>query len=461
MKQDSTPVRIFVVEDDPMYQKMVRYLMEMNPDHEVHCFTSGQECIENLYLQPDIISLDYSLPDMTGAEVLSKIKTFNKDIDVIILSSQQDVSTAVTLLRKGVYDYLTKDSETKERLLHILQRLNQQQTLRQEVQELRTALQSNYSFQKNIIGTSPIMKKVFKMMEKAVRTNITVSITGATGTGKEVVAKGIHYNSSRKAEAFVAVNMSAIPKDLLESELFGYEKGAFTGATTRKPGRFELAHRGTLFLDEIAEMDIKLQAKVLRAVQEREITRVGGTKPVKFDARIITATHRDLVEEVRQGRFREDLYYRLLGLPIQLPNLAERGNDILIMARHFLDHFTEQNNLPQLELSKKAKDKLLKYRFPGNVRELKAVIELAAVLHEGGRIGADDIRFKAINRPLKEGLLAGEKSFEEYKHQIIHHYLQKYNNDIGIVASKLDIGKSTIYRLLKNESKDSTLSIVP
>ncbi len=441
-----------------MYQKMVRYLMEMNPDHEVHCFSSGQECIENLYRQPQIISLDYSLPDMTGAEVLQKIKAFDKDTDVIILSSQQDVSTAVKLLREGAYDYLTKDSETKERLLHLLQRIDQRRALRLEVSELRAALQSNYSFQRNMIGNSPVMQEVFRMMEKAARTNITVSISGATGTGKEVVAKSIHYNSARKAEAFVAVNMSALPKVLLESVIVGYQKGAFSGATTRNPGRFELAHRGTLFLDEIGELDIKLQAKVLRAIQEREFVRVGGTKAIKFDARIITATHRDLAEEVRRGHFREDLYYRLLGLPITLPELAKRGNDILLMARHFLDHFTQQNQLPQLELSKKAKNKLLKYRFPGNVRELKAIIELAAVLHDGGRIDAEDIRFNTPNRPLEEALLAGEKTFEAYKHEIIHHYLKKYDNDIGLVARKLDIGKSTIYRLLKDESKNSSLS---
>ena len=432
-----------------MYQKMVRYLMEMNPDHEVHCFSSGQECIENLYRQPQIISLDYSLPDMTGAEVLQKIKAFDKDTDVIILSSQQDVSTAVKLLREGAYDYLTKDSETKERLLHLLQRIDQRRALRLEVSELRAALQSNYSFQRNMIGNSPVMQEVFRMMEKAARTNITVSISGATGTGKEVVAKSIHYNSARKAEAFVAVNMSAIPKDLLESELFGYEKGAFTGATTRKIGFFEHAHNGTLFLDEIAEMEINMQAKLLRAIQEREITRVGGTAIVKFDTRIIVATHKDLASEVEKGHFREDLYYRLLGLPIEVPALRMRGNDILLLMRHFLNEFSRTNGLGKVTVSKSAKQKLMSYQYPGNVRELKAIIELAAVMCEDNTIQEEDITFNSPRRT--ENFLNNELTLREYTSKIIHHFLDRYDRDVLLVAKKLDFGKSTIYRLLKEE----------
>jgi len=232
----------------------------------------------------------------------------------------------------------------------------------------------NFSFEKNIIGTSKPMQKIAQLLEKAVSTNITVSVSGETGTGKEVIAKSIHFNSPRNKEAFVAVNMSAIPKELLESELFGYEKGAFTGANTRKKGQFELAHKGTLFLDEIGEMDINMQAKVLRVLQEREVTRVGGEKPIKIDIRIIVATHRDLTEEVSNGNFREDLYYRLLGLPIHLPPLRDRGNDILLLAKYFLDAFTKQNGMEVVELSKKAKARLLAYSFPGNVRELKAII---------------------------------------------------------------------------------------
>ncbi len=452
MKSKFKPTCIFVVEDDPMYQRMVKYVMELNPDHQVHVFSTGQECIQSLHLNPSIVSLDYSLPDMTGEDVLKKIKNYNKDISIVILSSQQDVSTAVKLLREGAYDYITKDSETNDRLLHTISRIKQQDDLKEEVSSLKEELQVNYKVDKSIIGDSNAMQNVFSLLEKAVKTNITISITGETGTGKEVIAKSIHYNSSRKKEPFVAVNMSAIPKELLESELFGHEKGAFTGANTRKRGMFEMANKGTLFLDEIGEMDINLQAKVLRALQEREILRVGAEKPISFDARVIVATHRNLQDEVSEGNFREDLFYRLLGLPIHLPPLRDRGNDIILLANFFLKSFTKNNELTTMKFSKEAKSKLLSYAFPGNVRELKAIIELAAVLTNENEISGNDIRF---NSPKKgTDFLADEMTFEQYKKLIVTHFLKKYDDDIDKVALKLDIGKSTIYRMLKNE-KDS------
>ena len=449
MKHKFEPTCIFVVEDDPMYQRMVKYVMELNPDHEVHVFATGEECIQSLHLNPAIISLDYTLPDITGGEVLKKVKDYNKDISVIILSSQQDVSTAVKLLREGAYDYITKDSETKERLINTINHIKEQETLKKEVINLRQELQTSFKVDKSIIGDSKAMQNVFTLLEKAVKTNITVSITGETGTGKEVIAKSIHYNSTRKKEPFVAVNMSAIPKDLLESELFGYEKGAFTGANTRRKGMFEMANKGTLFLDEIGEMDINLQAKVLRALQEREIMRLGAEKPISFDARVIVATHRNLQDEVSDGNFREDLYYRLLGLPLQLPPLRDRGNDIILLANFFLNLFCKNNGIEELVISKDAKNKLLSYSFPGNVRELKAIIELAAVLTNDNFINEDDIKF---NSPKKAaGFLSQEMTFEQFKKAIVTHYLEKYDNDIEKVAVKLDIGKSTIYRMLKNE----------
>ena len=449
MKHKFEPTCIFVVEDDPMYQRMVKYVMELNPDHEVHVFSTGEECIQSLHLNPAIVSLDYTLPDITGGEVLKKVKDYNKDISVIILSSQQDVSTAVKLLREGAYDYITKDSETKERLINTINHIKEQENLKKEVNTLRQELQTSYKVDKSIIGDSKAMNNVFSLLEKAVKTNITVSVTGETGTGKEVVAKSIHYNSSRKKEPFVAVNMSAIPKDLLESELFGYEKGAFTGANTRKKGMFEMANKGTLFLDEIGEMDINLQAKVLRALQEREIMRLGSEKPISFDARVIVATHRNLQDEVSEGNFREDLYYRLLGLPIKLPPLRDRGNDILLLANFFLNGFCKNNGMKELVISKAAKSKLMSYSFPGNVRELKAIIELAAVLTNDNFLNEDDIKF---NSPRKAaGFLSQEMTFEGYKKAIVDHYLEKYDNDLDVVAKKLEIGKSTIYRMLKNE----------
>ncbi len=442
-------MRVFVVEDDPMYVRLVKYIMELNPDHEVHVFSDGKSCLDNLHLNPTIITLDYSLPDMDGGEVLKKIKRYNNEIGVIILSGQQDISTAVQLLKDGAYDYITKDNETRDRLLNTLNNIRNNLTLKNEVEELKEALGQKYEFSKTIIGESKPMQKVFSLLNKAVKTNITVSITGETGTGKEVVAKAIHYNSSRRKGKFVAVNVAAIPTELLESELFGYEKGAFTGANTRKIGQFELADKGTLFLDEIGEMDINLQAKLLRALQEQEINRIGGTKPIKIDARIIVATHRNLAEEVNEGNFREDLYYRLLGLPVVLPPLRERGNDVLLLANSFLNAFCKKNSLPDLSLNSEARKKLLSYRFPGNVRELKAIIELAAVMAEGTKIEAEDIQFSS---PRKEtAFLHEEMTLKEYTSRIISHYLKKYDDNVLLVADKLDIGKSTIYRMLKEE----------
>ena len=454
MAEKSSVFRIFVVEDDPMYQRMIRYLMELNPDHEVHVFSTGQECLERLSLAPDLISLDYSLPDMTGEAVLRQIKTFDPSIGVLILSGQQDVGTAVQLLKEGAYDYVTKDSETKERLLNALDHIKKRRDLEAEVDQLREQLEIKYEFG-NIIGDSKAMQRVFRLLEKAIKTEINVSITGETGTGKEVVARSIHFNSARRKGPFVAVNMGAIPAELLESELFGHEKGAFTGAVSRKKGQFELSSGGTLFLDEIAEIPLNLQAKLLRALQEREVLRVGGEQPISFDSRIVIASHKDLGEEVQKGNFSEDLYYRLLGLSVQLPPLRERSNDILLLANAFLLEFRKKNKLGALNLDKGAKSKLLGYSFPGNVRELRAIIELAAVMAEGGKITEDDIQFQSIRR--EAGFLTEELTLEEYKSRIIHFFLDKYDQDVVLVARKLDIGKSTIYRMLQEEKTRKVL----
>ena len=450
MKKHFSPITVFIVEDDPIYMRLVKYVFELNPDYNIYIFSTGQECIENLHLKPSIISLDFTLPDMMGDQVLKKIKNYNKDIDVIILSGQQNIAVAVQLLQNGASDYIVKNEETKDRLIHAVQRLASNISLKKEVEELKDELVDRYDFTKSIVGNSIPMQKVYKLIDKATKTNISVSITGETGSGKEVIAKSIHYNSTSQKGSFVAVNVSAIPSELIESELFGHEKGAFTGADARKLGKFELADKGTLFLDEIAELDINLQAKLLRALQEREFMRVGGTKTVKFDARIIVATHRDLLAEVEKGNFREDLYYRLLGLPIEVPPLRDRGNDILLLLRHFLNDFCKINNLGKMTFDKAAKKKLHSYSYPGNVRELKAIVELAAVMADEDVIRETDINFNSPRRAT--AFLTEEYSLREYTRKIIDHFLEKYNNDVLLVAKKLNIGKSTIYRMLKEDN---------
>lgn len=446
MKKAQSSFRIFVVEDDPWYSELLTYHLSHNPDYEVSCYHTAKSCLTNLYLCPEVICLDYSLPDATGEEVLRKIKQLNPDIQVVIISGQEDIKTAVELLKLGAYDYIVKDDDTRERLWITINNIRQNIGLRAEINSLKEEIGRKYTFE-NIIGNSSAIKKTFSIMEKAVKSKITVSITGETGTGKEVVAKAIHYNSSRRHKPFVAVNITAIPKELMESELFGHEKGAFTGAQTRRIGLFEEADQGTIFLDEIGEMDINLQTKILRVLQEMEVKRVGGNKPVPLDVRIIVATHKNLAEEVRKGSFREDLYYRLLGLPIQLPPLRERDNDTLLISKHFIETYCKENRLPKLTLSVKAQNKLLEYPFPGNIRELKAVIELACVMAEDGLIEEENILFNASSTMTE--LLAQELTLEEYTHRIINKYLEKYDRNVLLVAKKLNIGKSTIYRLLQ------------
>ncbi|MCB0738581.1 MAG: sigma-54-dependent Fis family transcriptional regulator [Bacteroidetes bacterium] len=441
-------VKVFVVEDDPMYRKMLEYILQMNPDFDVHCFENGRDCLDKLHLKPDVITLDYSLPDITGQDVLKRIKATDPSITVLILSGQTDVATAVGLLRMGAYDYITKDDETKDKLLNTIHHILNNKDLSQQVDSLREELGKKYDFENAIIGKSGPMVKIFKLMEKAVKTDITVSVYGETGTGKEMVAKAVHYSSKRKKAPFVAVNVAAIPNELIESELFGHEKGAFTGANTRRIGKFEEANGGTIFLDEIGEMDSNMQAKILRVLQERELVRIGGNQTVKVNARVICATHRDLKDEVEKGSFREDLYYRLLGLPIQLPPLRDRGNDILILAKHFVDAFCHDNGMPKMTISNEAQKKMLEYPWPGNVRELKAVIELAAVLANEETIEGADISFH--NTGKSTDFLMEELTLKEYTSRIISHFLHKFDNNVVEVAKKLDMGKSTIYRMIKN-----------
>ncbi|WP_372744810.1 sigma-54-dependent transcriptional regulator [Lutibacter sp.] len=436
---------IFIVEDDPWYGEILRYHLSLNPDYNVSLFGTGKECLSKMWMQPDLITVDFSLPDITGDKLFKKIKQSNPNVPVIIISGQEDISVAVNLLKMGVDDYLIKDDSTKDLLWNSILRIRETQTLKKEVAYLREELGYKYAFEKSIIGQSESIKNVFSMMEKAVKTNINISITGETGTGKELVAKAIHYNSSRKGKKFIAVNMAAIPQELIESSLFGHEKGAFTGAVSRTIGKFEEANGGTIFLDEIAELDMNLQSKLLRVLQERELVRVGGNENVKLDIRLIVATHKNLSEEVRKGNFREDLFFRIMGLPIKLPPLRERGNDILILAKYFLESFSNANNLGPIQISKDAKDKLLNYYFPGNVRELKAMIDLAAVLCENGEIKANDIVYTNTNKA--DIFIAEQKTLREHTKDIINYYLKQNNNDINKTAKLLDIGKSTIYKM--------------
>src|SRR5664279_817254 len=445
------PFKIFVVEDSEWYNRLLVHTLSLNPDYEIKSFFNGKDFLNSLVESPDIVTLDYRLPDITRLEILKRIREENPDIQVILISEQGEIDTVVNLLKLGAYDYISKSEDIKDRLLNTVRNIRNGIGLKREISTLRREVQKKYSFREIILGESPAIKSVYDLIEKALNTNITVVISGDTGTGKELVAKAIHYNSKRKDKAFVTVNVAAIPSELIESELFGHEKGSFTGATYRRIGRFEEADGGTLFLDEISEMDFNLQAKLLRVLQEKEIVRVGSNKPVKTDCRIVVATNKNLKDEVKKGNFREDLYYRLLGLPIELPPLRERANDILILARHFIGKFCEENNISLKKLSVQSQKKLMNYPFPGNVRELKSIVELAVTLSVNDEIEPDDL---IVDRgdPLSS-VVTDSLTLREYEIKIIKATLKKNNNDIRLAAEKLNIGISTIYRILKEEKE--------
>lgn len=446
------PFKIFVVEDDDWYNRLLVHTLNLNPDYEVHNFFNGIDFLNHLHEAPDVITLDYRLPDMTGLEVLQRIREEHPDVQVIMISEQQDIDTVVDLLKEGAYDYIVKSKDIRERLLNTVEKIREGSGLKKEIATLRKEIQQKYTFQNSIIGESKAIKKVFERIEKAVQTNITVTITGETGTGKELVAKAIHYNSNRKDKQFVPVNVAAIPAELIESELFGHEKGAFTGASYRRTGKFEEAHGGTLFLDEIGEMDPAFQAKLLRAIQEKEVNRIGSNKPIKTDCRIIVATNRDLRAEVKAKKFRQDLYFRLLGLPIELPPLRDRDKDVLILANHFITNFSSENELGNKKLTPAAQKKLMSYQFPGNVRELRSVVELAVALSNAETIDAADIHF-GTDDPLPE-VVSEDLTLREYNLRILKAFLEKFDHNHQRVADKLDISLSTIYRMLKEEKKN-------
>lgn len=446
-----SPFLIYVVEDNEWYNQLLVHNLSLNPDFEVVPFQNGKDCLEKLGRKPDVVTLDYRLPDMSGIDVLRRIKKENPEIQVILISEQADINVVVDLLKEGAYDYIVKTNDIRERLLNTVQNIRKNLVLKKEITALKKEVQKKYSFSSLVLGESEAIKRIQELVSRALTTNITVSLYGETGTGKELVAKAIHYNSSRRAGPFVAINVTAIPSELVESELFGHEKGSFTGASYQRKGKFEEATHGTLFLDEIGEMDLAFQAKLLRALQEREITRVGSNKNIPINCRIIVATNKNLAQEVRKGNFRQDLYYRLLGLQIELPPLRERGNDVLILASHFVRAFCSENNLPVKKLTSDALQKLRQYAFPGNVRELKSVVELAVTLSGGDQIEEEDIVFG------KEEIIdisqLEELTLREYERKIVFSYLDKYNHDVKLVAKKLDIGPATIYRMLKEKKE--------
>jgi len=440
--------RILLVEDDPEMLALVREHLE-GEGHAVVPLGHGVEAIARLRTEDfDMVLTDLRLPDLDGMEVLRVSRETHREIPVILITAFGTIETAIQAIRQGAYDFVTKPFALAEISL-LVGKAWEARRLREENRRLREEVAGRYRLH-NLLGKSPAMQQVFSLIEQVAPSRSTVMVYGKSGTGKELVAKAVHFNSPRAGKAFVAVNCAAIPSELLESELFGHEKGSFTGAIAMKVGKFELANDGTLFLDEIGSMRLDLQAKILRALQEREVERVGGTRTIKIDVRVIAATNRELKQAVDQGTFREDLYYRLNVVPITLPDLKDRSEDIPLLANHFMQKFGRESNVAVREISKEAMAILLSHTWPGNVRELENVIERAVTLGHGPAILPVDLPPNLLGGadPM-ERALAKEASLEDLEKDYIVAILRRTKGHQIKAATILGIDRRTLYRKIR------------
>ncbi len=475
-------LHFFVVDDDNDYADLVRYQLKKKGTHRIDHFVSGEDAVAALDETPDLIFLDVVMPGQGGLETLRQIKAKTPDIPVVMVSAQSVVSVALEAIKLGAYDYVTKGHDDIIKLSSIANNVMERIRLKRHVDILRDQLPSPRGFH-GIIGHSPEMAKVFSLIKKTLRGDLTVAILGESGTGKELVAQAIHHNSPRRHRPYVLVNCAAIPTELIESEFFGHEKGSFTGAHARKVGKFEQADGGTIFLDEIGELDLSLQAKLLRVLQNGEVNRVGGSETLKVDVRVVCATNRNIDKMLADGSFREDLYYRLFQFPIQLPPLRQRGDDIVKLAGFFRSHFLDEHpDITKRNLSSAAWMALRRYSWPGNVRELKSVIERALLISDTDEIMVEDLMLS--NRPvgvsepvsqhapveedsvfadeagaptdssLSDHLAAMESPdeivpLEELKKLAIEHAHRVCGGNINKTADKLGVTRSTVYRLMR------------
>ena len=450
MVEGETVKSVLVVDDEVGARESLRMILKT--DYAVFLAKDAEEAILQIKEHPpDVILLDIILPDLDGLKLLEKIKQKEPDVIVIMITATKTVKTAVEAMKLGAYDYVTKPFDVDELRL-IISRALSTQALEKEVIYLRKEVDRSFVFE-NIIGKSKVMKEMFGMVKQVADSKSTVLVMGESGTGKELISRAIHYNSNRKNYPFVTINCAAIPETLIESELFGHEKGAFTNAIEKKLGRFEVAHQGTLFLDEIGELSLATQAKILRFLEEKEFNRVGGSKTIKVDVRLITATNRDLNQLLKKGVFREDLYYRINVVPIIIPPLRERKEDIPILLDHFVKKYNEESNKRVKGVSKEALELMMNYEWPGNVRELENSIERVIALTSNEYIQPDELPIPLTNisktNGLRESVLTGKVSFlkaeEEFERGIILDTLKKTNYVQSHAAEMLGISR----RILK------------
>ncbi len=447
---------ILIVDDETSYLTLLRSVLE-EEGYGIATAKCGYDALEILKNSDiDLIITDMKMPEMSGLQLLDTVRAGWPDIPVIIMTAHGSIEKAVEAMQKGAFSYIQKPFENNSLLVFITKALNLSHVV-QENKRLRSTIKSQFSFG-NIIGKSSAMREVLSLVDKVAPTSANVLLEGESGTGKELVARSIHFNSPRQNEPFIPVNCSALSESLLESELFGHEKGAFTGASTMKKGRFELADRGTIFLDEIGELSSNLQVKLLRVIQEKSIERVGATSPLKVDFRLIAATNKTLKEEVRAGRFREDLYYRLNVVYIHLPPLRERLDDIQLLAYHFLHHHMD-NHSGRVRVKGFEPDcerMLLQCPWPGNVRQLENTIERSMILCSGDYISVSDLP-KDIFEPLSRSMpvidpdftLGLYESLESYEKMMIVQALKRANGVQAHAAKILKIGKSGLNQKIK------------
>ena len=449
MKKENS---VLVVDDDPAHRTMLRTLLT-GWGYTIHEADDGSTAIEKVHEQAfDLILMDIRMIKVSGLEALDEIKAFNPAIPVIIMTAYSSVETAVEALKSGAYDYLTKPLDFDELRLAMERAMDHRQ-LKEENRLLRESLGNHFDRQ-NIIGRSPAMVKLLETVAQVAPSEATVLITGESGTGKEMIAGAIHFNSPRKDGPFVKLNCAAITETLLESELFGHERGAFTGAYKRKEGRFRQAHGGSIFLDEISEMSLAMQVKLLRVLQDREITRVGGEEVINVNVRLIAATNKDLLKEIEARRFREDLFYRLNVVTLKMPPLRERREDVPLLAKHFLETFCQKNRKEMKGFTPQAMDLLLKYDWPGNVRELMNAVERGVVLANSEYLDKKDLPLALKDETIEgaaplEQAIPGDLPLEEVEKASILKTLELTGGNKSEAARRLGITRRTLHKKLK------------
>lgn len=445
------PPRILVVDDEQGIRAALGQLLEYE-GYDVRTAKSATEGLAEFEKwRPELVFMDVKMGGMDGIEALRRIKQIDSSVSVVMISGHATIQTAVEATQLGAYDILEKPLDT-DRILVLLRNALQHVTLQEENARLRETIEARYE----MVGKSYAIRALLDQIEKIGATPARVLISGENGTGKELVARAIHRMSPRAQRPFVEVNCAAIPSELIESELFGHMKGSFTGAVADRAGKFEQAHSGTLFLDEIGDMSLSAQAKVLRVLQDGEVTRIGGTKNVKVDVRVLAATNKRLEDEISAGRFREDLFYRLNVVPLHVPPLRERRDDIPLLAQYFLQQFAQRDGVPARGIDEGALKALQIMEWPGNVRELRNTIERLLILASGTRITAADVHRLSGARPAETvglGSLLDSKTFEEFKHAAERAFLvaklREYDWNVSETARLLDMPRSNLYKKIE------------